>query len=77
MIMENTITIGKAVELLGVTVKTRPRGERERLLISAGRAETNRCTYTEAPLYAYLGQAQVLKVPPKIEEVGSGRNQLH
>jgi hypothetical protein len=77
MSMENTITTGKAVELLGVTVKARPRGAREEWLIPARRAATNRGRYTEASLYAYLGQAQALKVPSMIEEVGSGRNQLH
>jgi hypothetical protein len=77
MIMKNTITIGKAAELLGLTVKTRPRGEREGRLIPTGCAETYLGRYTEAPLYAYLGQAQALKVPPRIEEVGGGRNQLH
>jgi hypothetical protein len=77
MIMENTITIGKAAELLGESVKTRPRGEREWRPFPAGRAETYRGRYTEAPLYAYLGQVQALKVLPRIEEVGGGRNQLH
>jgi DNA-binding transcriptional MerR regulator len=77
MIMKNTITIGKAAELLGVTVKTRPRGEREKWLFPSGRAETNRGRYTEAPLYAYLGQTQALKVPSRIDEVGGVRNQLH
>jgi putative resolvase len=66
VIMENTIATGKAAALLGVTVKTLQRWEREGRLIPAGRTETNRRRYTEAQLRAYLGQAQALKVPSRI-----------
>ena len=53
--MENTIPIGKAASLLGVTVKTLQRWEREGRLIPAVRTETNRRMYSETQLRAFQG----------------------
>ena len=47
---------GKAAQLLGVSVKTLQRWEREGKLIPVGRTESNRRRYTEAQLRTHLGQ---------------------
>ena len=60
------MSTGKAARLLGVTVKTVQRWEREGRLVPAGRTESNRRKYTESQLRAYLGQVQALKVPSRI-----------
>ena len=60
------MSTGKAAQLLGVTVKTLQRWEREGRLVPAGRTESNRRKYTESQLRAYLGQVQALKVPRRI-----------
>ena len=60
------MSTGKAAQLLGVTVKTLQRWEREGRLVPAGRTESNRRKYTESQLRAYLGQVQALKVPSRI-----------
>lgn len=52
--MENTIGIGHAAELLGVTVKTLQRWEREGRLIPAARTPSNRRRYTESQLRAFM-----------------------
>ena len=54
--MENTLNARKASQLLGVTVKTLQRWEREGKLIPVGRTETNRRRYTEAQLLAHMGR---------------------
>ncbi len=54
--MENTIDASKAAELLGVTVKTLQRWEREGKLVPVGRTATNRRRYTEAQLLGYMGR---------------------
>jgi putative resolvase len=54
--MENTLNARKAAEILGVTVKTLQRWEREGKLIPVGRTESNRRRYTEAQLLAHMGQ---------------------
>ena len=60
------MSTGKAAQLLGVTVKTLQRWEREGRLVPAGRTESNRRKYTESQLRTYLGQVQALKVPSRI-----------
>ena len=60
------MSTGKAAQLLGVTVKTLQRWEREGRLVPAGRTESNRRKYTESQLRAYLGQVQALEVPSRI-----------
>jgi putative resolvase len=54
--MENTLNARKAAQILGVTVKTLQRWEREGKLIPVGRTETNRRRYTEAQLLAHMGR---------------------
>lgn len=53
--MENTISIGKAAKLLGVTVKTLQRWDREGRLVPAGRTDTNRRLYTQSQLHEFIG----------------------
>ena len=52
--MENTFGIGHAATLLGITVKTLQRWEREGRLIPAARTVSNRRRYTESQLRAFL-----------------------
>jgi putative resolvase len=54
--MENTLDARKAAEILGVTVKTLQRWEREGKLIPVGRTGSNRRRYTEAQLLAHTGR---------------------
>ncbi len=46
--MEDTISTGKAAKLLGISVKTLQRWEREGRLIPIARTDTNRRVYTES-----------------------------
>jgi len=45
--MESTMSTGKAAKLLGVSVKTLQRWEREGRLIPVARTDSNRRLYTE------------------------------
>lgn len=53
--MENTISTGKAAKLLGVTVKTLQRWEREGRLIPVGRTDSNRRLYTITQIKTFIG----------------------
>ena len=53
--MENTISTGKAAKLLGISVKTLQRWEREGRLVPVARTDTNRRLYTESQIKAFLG----------------------
>ena len=53
--MESTISTGKAAKLLGVSVKTLQRWEREGRLIPVARTDSNRRLYTEAQLRTFIG----------------------
>lgn len=53
--MENTLSTGKAAKLLGVSVKTLQRWEREGRLIPAARSPSNRRLYTERQLREFIG----------------------
>jgi putative resolvase len=53
--METTITITKAAEMLGVTVKTLQRWEREGRLVPTARTQTNRRVYTVEQVRAFQG----------------------
>lgn len=53
--MESTISTGKAAKLLGITVKTLQRWERERRLIPVARSKTNRRLYTVSQIRAFMG----------------------
>jgi predicted site-specific integrase-resolvase len=59
--MENTISAGKAAKLLGISVKTIQRWEREGRLVPIARTDTNRRLYTVSQLKAFLG----LQIPEK------------
>lgn len=56
--MENTIGTSKAAKLLGVTVKTLQRWEREKRLIPIARTETNRRLYTISQIRTFIGLKQ-------------------
>jgi putative resolvase len=53
--MEIVLTIAKAAELLGVTVKTLQRWDREGRLKPVSRTQTKRRVYTLAQLRAFQG----------------------
>ena len=53
--MKNIISITQATKMLGVTVKTMQRWDREGKLIPAGRSDTNRRWYTEEQIQEFLG----------------------
>jgi len=53
--MERTLGTGKAAEMLGVSVKTIQRWEREGRLVPAGRSDSNRRVYTESQLLEFQG----------------------
>jgi putative resolvase len=56
--MENTMNTGKAAKLLGVTVKTLQRWEREGRLIPVGRTDSNRRLYTLSQIQTFIGIRQ-------------------
>lgn len=56
--MENTISTGKAAKILGITVKTLQRWEREGRLTPVGRTDSNRRLYTKSQLYDFIGLKQ-------------------
>ena len=56
--MENTIGTNKAAKLLGVTVKTLQRWEREKRLIPIARTKTNRRLYTMTQIHTFIGLKQ-------------------
>jgi predicted site-specific integrase-resolvase len=53
--MKNTIDIAKAAKLIGVTVKTLQRWEREEKFIPVSRTPTNRRRYTEEQVQDFVG----------------------
>ncbi len=56
--MENTISASKAAKLLGITVKTLQRWEREKRLIPIARSNTNRRLYTISQIRTFIGLKQ-------------------
>lgn len=64
--MESTISTGKAALLLGVSVKTLQRWEREGRLIPIARTDSNRRLYTEAQIRTFIGLQQAIPPPAKI-----------
>ncbi len=64
--MEDTISTGKAAKLLGVSVKTLQRWEREGRLIPIARTDTNRRVYTESQIKTFLGLSAINKQPQRI-----------
>jgi Putative transposase DNA-binding domain/MerR family regulatory protein len=65
--IENTINISKAAKLLGVSVKTVQRWDREKRLIPIARTNTNRRLYTTSQIYSFVGlQERKGKEPTRI-----------
>lgn len=60
------MSVGEAAEMLGVTVKTLQRWEREGRLIPHARTPTGRCRYTEAQLPEFLGIKCAASTPRKL-----------
>jgi len=56
--MENTINTGTAAKMLGVTVKTLQRWEREKRFIPIARTITNRRLYTVSQIHEFIGLQQ-------------------
>jgi putative resolvase len=56
---------GKAAKLLGVSVKTLQRWEREGRLIPVARTSTNRRLYTEAQIREHIGLRNAVSVPTR------------
>lgn len=63
--MENTISTGKAAKLLGVSVKTLQRWEREGRLVPVARTDSNRRLYTETQIREFIGLRQAVQAPTK------------
>jgi predicted site-specific integrase-resolvase len=64
--MESTLSTGKAAKLLGVSVKTLQRWEREGRLIPVARTDSNRRLYTEAQIREFIGLRQANHAPTKL-----------
>lgn len=58
------MSTGKAAKLLGVSVKTLQRWEREGRLIPVARTDSNRRLYTEAQIRAFIGLQQLISSEP-------------
>ena len=63
--MENMISTGKAAKLLGVSVKTIQRWEREGRLIAIARTDSNRRLYTESQIRQFIGLRQSVSEPTR------------
>lgn len=66
VIMENTISTGKAAKLLGVSVKTLQRWEREGRLIPVARTDSNRRLYTESQIREFIGLRSAVSEPTRM-----------
>ncbi|MDM7322637.1 MAG: IS607 family transposase [Gammaproteobacteria bacterium] len=64
--MESTMSTGKAAKLLGVSVKTLQRWDREGRLIPVARTDSNRRLYTEAQLREFIGLRKAASEPTRI-----------
>jgi predicted site-specific integrase-resolvase len=60
------MSTGKAAKLLGVSVKTLQRWEREGRLIPVARTNTNRRLYTESQLREFLGLRNRVSEPTRL-----------
>ena len=63
VLTENTMRTGKAATLLGVSVKTLQRWEREGRLIPVARTDSNRRLYTETQIREFIGLRQANHAP--------------
>jgi len=66
VLMENTMSTGKAAKLLGVSVKTLQRWEREGRLIPVARTDSNRRLSPETQIRAVIGLRQANHAPPTL-----------
>jgi predicted site-specific integrase-resolvase len=64
--MENTMSTGKAAQLLGVSVKTLQRWEREGRLIPVARTDSNRRLSPETQIREVIGLRQANHAPPTL-----------
>ena len=64
--MENTISTGKAAKLLGMSVKTLQRWEREGRLVPVARTDSNRRLYTEAQIREFIGLRNAVSEPTRL-----------
>ncbi len=64
--MQNTMSTGKAAKLLGVTVKTLQRWEREGRWIPVARTDSNRRLYTEAQIREFIGMRKMVSEPTRV-----------
>lgn len=64
--MDNTMSTGKAAKLLGVSVKTLQRWDREGRLVPIARTDSNRRLYTEAQIREFIGLRQAVHAPTKV-----------
>lgn len=64
--MKNTITISKAAEMVGVTVKTLQRWEREGRLVPVARTKTNRRVYAIEQVRTFQGLRASGHVPTRV-----------
>jgi predicted site-specific integrase-resolvase len=64
--MENTMGTGKAAKLLGVSVKTLQRWDREGRLIPVARTDSNRRLYTESQLREFIGLRRAVCEPTRL-----------
>lgn len=60
------MSTGKAANLLGVSVKTLQRWEREGRLIPVARTDSNRRLYTEAQIREFIGLRQAVQAPTRL-----------
>ena len=65
-LMESTMSTGKAAKLLGVSVKTLQRWEREGRLTAVARTDSNRRLYTEAQIREFIGLRQSVNTPIRL-----------
>lgn len=63
--MESTISTGKAAKLLGLSVKTLQRWEREGRLVPVARTDSNRRLYTESQIREFIGLRQAVHAPSR------------
>jgi Predicted site-specific integrase-resolvase len=63
VLMESTLSTGKAAKLLGVSVKTLQRWEREGRLIPVARTDSNRRLSTETQIREFIGLRQTNHAP--------------
>lgn len=64
--MEYTISTGKAAKLLGISVKTLQRWEREGRLIPVARTDSNRRLYTESQIREFIGLRNAVSEPTRV-----------